>query len=159
MSQVRPKRRRLEYDKCTYCRTSKKKCEPHTRDWPDQKCNRCLERELPCWENYRVRKTRAAAKNQIVHDGHVEGGSLRGGPHGTTITWAESGHHSCIKILLDHGANINHSTDKVDSALETASREGYEDVVRLLLEKWATDKDPALYKAAQWVWTHCGYAD
>ncbi|KAI1126332.1 hypothetical protein F5Y10DRAFT_245054 [Nemania abortiva] len=46
-------RRRLNYDKCQFCRNAKKACTPSTRTWP-QKCDRCIELELECSENSRA---------------------------------------------------------------------------------------------------------
>ncbi|KFY10561.1 hypothetical protein V491_07595 [Pseudogymnoascus sp. VKM F-3775] len=41
-------KRRLEYDKCDFCRQSKKKCQPSKRQWPGEKCQRCKARGLEC---------------------------------------------------------------------------------------------------------------
>ncbi|KAJ3558949.1 hypothetical protein NPX13_g9613 [Xylaria arbuscula] len=46
-------RRRLNYDKCRFCRNAKKACTPVERIWP-QKCQRCTELELECSENSRA---------------------------------------------------------------------------------------------------------
>ncbi|KAK3366315.1 ankyrin repeat-containing domain protein, partial [Lasiosphaeria ovina] len=48
------KKRRLNYEKCHYCRKSKKKCEPANRQWPQQKCNRCNAEGLACSDNQRA---------------------------------------------------------------------------------------------------------
>ncbi|KAI1306198.1 hypothetical protein F5Y03DRAFT_144466 [Xylaria venustula] len=47
------KRRRLNYNKCRFCRTAKKACTPVERAWPE-KCQRCTELELDCSENTRA---------------------------------------------------------------------------------------------------------
>ncbi|KFY52789.1 hypothetical protein V496_08173 [Pseudogymnoascus sp. VKM F-4515 (FW-2607)] len=41
-------KRRLEYVKCDFCRRSKKKCEPSERQWPGEKCQRCIEKGFTC---------------------------------------------------------------------------------------------------------------
>ncbi|KFZ11042.1 hypothetical protein V502_07775 [Pseudogymnoascus sp. VKM F-4520 (FW-2644)] len=41
-------RRRLEYVKCDFCRRSKKKCEPSKRQWPGEKCQRCITKGFTC---------------------------------------------------------------------------------------------------------------
>ncbi|OAL43066.1 ankyrin [Pyrenochaeta sp. DS3sAY3a] len=51
-SALLPRRRReprkLNYDKCAFCRQAKVKCAPERRSWPEQKCNRCAVKMLPC---------------------------------------------------------------------------------------------------------------
>jgi len=77
MSEPAPKRRlKLNYSKCAQCRTAKKKvstpggrwfrremltlvvgpeqCEPESREWPGQKCDRCEELGLACSANSSV---------------------------------------------------------------------------------------------------------
>ncbi|KAF2868351.1 ankyrin repeat-containing domain protein [Massariosphaeria phaeospora] len=54
------KSRRLRYVKCDQCSNDKQKCDPEDREWP-QKCERCIEKDLPCSEGTAVpRKPRRA---------------------------------------------------------------------------------------------------
>ncbi|OCK83240.1 hypothetical protein K432DRAFT_379715 [Lepidopterella palustris CBS 459.81] len=48
MSDPASRRRHLEFSKCTFCRKDKNKCEPRHRDWPRQKCKRCLDTDRSC---------------------------------------------------------------------------------------------------------------
>ncbi|KAF2446425.1 hypothetical protein P171DRAFT_259833 [Karstenula rhodostoma CBS 690.94] len=52
---VRRRKRRLDYIKCESCRKDKQKCLPTHREWP-QRCNRCVERSLPCSEGSRAQR-------------------------------------------------------------------------------------------------------
>ncbi|KAI8626043.1 hypothetical protein F5Y19DRAFT_230900 [Xylariaceae sp. FL1651] len=45
-----PKRSRYSYHKCSYCRKDKQKCEPAGRQWPGQKCRRCVQKGFGCSE-------------------------------------------------------------------------------------------------------------
>ncbi|ORY18625.1 ankyrin repeat-containing domain protein [Clohesyomyces aquaticus] len=47
---MRPGRHKrcLNYLKCYFCRKDKQKCTPTERQWPEQKCHRCLEKSLAC---------------------------------------------------------------------------------------------------------------
>ncbi|KAI9924215.1 hypothetical protein MW887_007165 [Aspergillus wentii] len=45
------KRRRLNYQKCSFCRKDKKKCAPGNRKWPEEKCHRCIEMGFDCSAN------------------------------------------------------------------------------------------------------------
>lgn len=73
MSEPQPKRPRLQYEKCKYCRRDKKKCQPYPREWP-QKCTRCIEKDLPCSEN-EISKGRARSIEETSTPIHT------GGPH------------------------------------------------------------------------------
>ncbi|GAP83288.1 putative ankyrin repeat domain-containing protein 29-like [Rosellinia necatrix] len=50
---TKKQRRRLNFDKCQFCRNAKKACTPADRTWP-QKCNRCIDLGLDCAENSRL---------------------------------------------------------------------------------------------------------
>lgn len=61
------KKRRLDYLKCDCCRRDKQKCLPSERRWPEEKCNRCLEKGFECSEPRRtkqLRSPRSAANGQ-----------------------------------------------------------------------------------------------
>ncbi|KAE9371987.1 HET-domain-containing protein [Stipitochalara longipes BDJ] len=45
-----PKRRKVEKQACSYCRQDEHKCSPSDRIWPGTKCERCIEKSLPCSE-------------------------------------------------------------------------------------------------------------
>ncbi|KAK3942647.1 ankyrin repeat-containing domain protein [Diplogelasinospora grovesii] len=55
------KRKRLNFQKCAYCRKNKKKCEPTDRQWPAEKCNRCERIGLPCSETLLAHEDQGAA--------------------------------------------------------------------------------------------------
>ncbi|KAJ2897080.1 Ankyrin repeat domain-containing protein 50 [Zalerion maritima] len=38
----------LAMEKCHYCRKAKRKCQPQMRQWPAEKCERCIEKGLTC---------------------------------------------------------------------------------------------------------------
>ncbi|OAG05413.1 ankyrin [Paraphaeosphaeria sporulosa] len=55
------KKRRLDYIKCESCRKDKQKCLPTDRKWP-QRCDRCVERHLPCSEGDRAQRCRKSPR-------------------------------------------------------------------------------------------------
>ncbi|XHF99584.1 hypothetical protein AWENTII_003082 [Aspergillus wentii] len=55
------KRRCLNYEKCSFCRRDKKRCEPESREWPDERCDRCVEMGFDCSSNQRASETRDEA--------------------------------------------------------------------------------------------------
>ena len=53
----------------------------------------------------------------------------------TSLLWASAnGHKSTVKLLLDHGADVNLKNNNGGTALIRASRRGHESAVKLLLE-------------------------
>ncbi|QDS71815.1 hypothetical protein FKW77_009653 [Venturia effusa] len=48
-SQPSKRPRRLNYEKCSFCRKDKKRCE-RSGEWPDVKCQRCIDKEFECSE-------------------------------------------------------------------------------------------------------------
>lgn len=75
MSEPLQKRRRLQYEKCKYCRRDKKKCQPFPREWPGQKCKRCDEGGLLCSANETSKsyaqmtsRTNMAVQTQEMHN-------------------------------------------------------------------------------------------
>ncbi|KAL5430791.1 hypothetical protein PMIN06_007862 [Paraphaeosphaeria minitans] len=72
---VQRKKRRLEYIKCESCRRDKQKCLPTDRRWP-QRCNRCVERDLPCSEGDRApgchKSVRPAATGSLLDTSCVQ---------------------------------------------------------------------------------------
>lgn len=60
-SSTEPKRPPRNFDLCQYCRSSKKPCLPVERNWEaGQRCNNCVQRNLPCGPSLRVRGRRPA---------------------------------------------------------------------------------------------------
>lgn len=53
---------------------------------------------------------------------------------------AQEGHESCVRALLNHGADPNHSDRCGRNALRVAAKSGHDAVVRLLEEFSATHK-------------------
>lgn len=45
---------------------------------------------------------------------------------------AESGHKSCVKVLLEHGADVGVKNKMRDTALSIAKSRGYKDIEKLL---------------------------
>ena len=54
--------------------------------------------------------------------------------HGSSL----NGYTTVARYLLDVGANVNSTTDEEDAPLTVASKNGYLDVVKLLIERNAT---------------------
>nr|ACS15395.1 ankyrin 2,3/unc44-like protein [uncultured bacterium FLS12] len=90
-------------------------------------------------------------------------GYRRGKPWYTALHEAVSpGHLDIVKILLEHGANVDGNTDDSRRPLMLASWEGHTEIVQLLLEAGADvnargyfegkERDTALHQAA-----FCGY--
>jgi hypothetical protein len=53
---------------------------------------------------------------------------------------AQEGHEACVRALLTHGANPNHSDRCGRNALRVAVKSGHDSVVRLLEEFAASQK-------------------
>lgn len=52
------------------------------------------------------------------------------------VSWF-SGNIECAKFLIDKGANVNAKTKEAQTPLMIAALQGFDDIVRLLLEKGA----------------------
>ncbi|KAF2112337.1 ankyrin repeat-containing domain protein [Lophiotrema nucula] len=64
-------KRKLEFVKCDRCRVDKQKCLPNDRRWP-QKCERCIEKGLPCSEGVRTeRKKRKTRHTRVANASRI----------------------------------------------------------------------------------------
>ena len=85
---------------------------------------------------------------------HGEDVNVESGNHGTPLRAASySGHIDVVRVLLDHGANVN-TIDKKKTPLYSAYRGGYLKIMRLLLEHgsdadvWYDSTDLVLHYAS-----------
>ena len=58
------------------------------------------------------------------------------------------GHQSIVRILLDHGADVNPSGGRLGTSLQAACFEGYIDIVQLLIENGADTKSRGFFQNA-----------
>ena len=53
------------------------------------------------------------------------------------VDWFGAGHLHMVKFLLEQGADLEHKTDEMHTALMEASMDGHVDVARYLLDRGA----------------------
>ncbi|EMD34292.1 hypothetical protein CERSUDRAFT_140685 [Gelatoporia subvermispora B] len=66
---------------------------------------------------------------------------MQGGRYGTALQTATTGRHlQLVRLLIDHGANVNAESGEFGTALVAACAGGYDDIARLLVKKGADVK-------------------
>jgi len=61
-----------------------------------------------------------------------------------TVGWCAVGHLDMVTFLLEQGADLEHKTDEMHTALMEASMDGHVDVARYLLDRGAQVRHPLM---------------
>ncbi|KAF2192974.1 ankyrin [Zopfia rhizophila CBS 207.26] len=65
---IKKGKRTLDFSKCRFCRNSKKKCEPQERQWPGERCQRCLQKGFECSAPQRKRYICSLGPSETPND-------------------------------------------------------------------------------------------
>ena len=130
------------------------KCTPPNRNWPLEKCQRCIDGGQICSDNltsaeYRKLDCKDLTKPLHLHlpsastvyqpdSSRHEQEHADCAQYGSALSAAASGgHEEIVQLLLDAGLNIDEESGSRGSAIQVAAAGGHEATVRLLIKAGA----------------------